>query len=380
MAIRKSLTRLTEAERIRFVEGMKLLKAAPAPTGESEATNLYDFYVLNHQRSMANRTPPGDPSGRNSAHRGPAFLPWHREFILRFERDLQSVLADSNFGLPYWDWAADASLDNPTDPEQALIWRNNFLGGEGSPVSRGPFIAAEWRTVPAAGDPADIFLKRCLGCDSDATSLPNQQQVNTALELDTYDTAPWDTTSAPSFRNHLEGWSPFGLHNKVHVWVGGSMLPGTSPNDPIFFLHHCNVDRIWALWQSCHSTIPYAPDDSVTDAPLGHKLSDPMFPWNIAGDIRRPIDLLDINALGYSYEDFHRRFIRLERSSGDRFVSTGVIQVSDRCNTQDDVGTSIFLPAASSGKITATFERIQTGSNTGDVSVVELVTDEISVN
>ena len=42
------------------------------------------------------------------------------------------------------------------------------------------------------------------------------------------------------------------MHNLVHRWVGGSMGPGTSPNDPVFFLHHCNVDRIWvslAHWE-----------------------------------------------------------------------------------------------------------------------------------
>ena len=37
------------------------------------------------------------------------------------------------------------------------------------------------------------------------------------------------------------------------------MGPGTSPNDPVFFLHHCNVDRIWALWQYAHPASAYLP-------------------------------------------------------------------------------------------------------------------------
>ena len=49
-----------------------------------------------------------------SAHRGSIFLPWHREFLRRFELDLQKEVSDVT--LPYWDWAADASLRSP-DPE-----------------------------------------------------------------------------------------------------------------------------------------------------------------------------------------------------------------------------------------------------------------------
>ena len=57
-----------------------------------------------------------------------------------------------------------------------------------------------------------------------------------------------------SFRNILEGWKGLSnwephdayLHNNIHVWVRGSMKRGESPRDPVFFLNHSNVDRIWA--------------------------------------------------------------------------------------------------------------------------------------
>lgn len=38
------------------------------------------------------------------------------------------------------------------------------------------------------------------------------------------------------------------MHNQVHVWVGGDMGPATSRNDPVFYLNHCIVDRIWEAW------------------------------------------------------------------------------------------------------------------------------------
>jgi len=38
------------------------------------------------------------------------------------------------------------------------------------------------------------------------------------------------------------------VHNRVHVWVGGDMLPSSSPTDPVFYMNHCNIDRIWEAW------------------------------------------------------------------------------------------------------------------------------------
>jgi len=91
----------------------------------------------------------------------------------------------------------------------------------------------------------------------------------------------------------------------------------TSPNDPIFFLHHANVDRLWAQWQLTH------PGDSnyPTTGNSGHALNDLMWPWDggvsstnsaraqpfmplvNATDLRRPRDVLDIEALNYTYDD-----------------------------------------------------------------------------
>ena len=112
--------------------------------------------------------------------------------------------------------------------------------------------------------------------------------------------APPTMNSTASFRNAVEGFhSPLGrpaeMHNRVHMWVGGSMAPGTSPDDPIFFLHHCNVDRIWALWQFLHPGQNY-PITVPTSTGVGtrpHGLNDPMPPWTAAPEIVAPKDLLN---------------------------------------------------------------------------------------
>ena len=75
------------------------------------------------------------------AHQSPMFLPWHRQFIKSFEADLASVLGVSTYALPYWDWAADQALPDPT---KGVVWDNDFMGGTGDPVTSGPFRTGPW--------------------------------------------------------------------------------------------------------------------------------------------------------------------------------------------------------------------------------------------
>ena len=88
------------------------------------------------------------------AHQSPMFLPWHRQFIKSFEADLASVLGVSTYALPYWDWAADQALPDPT---KGVVWDNDFMGGTGDPVTSGPFRTGQW-TLAGGGS-----LVRTLG-------------------------------------------------------------------------------------------------------------------------------------------------------------------------------------------------------------------------
>jgi len=272
-----------------------------------------------HFNAMMHLTPaPGDPPPnpdpsvqmlyRNAAHSGPAFFPWHREMILRYERDLASAMGEPDFALPYWDWAADAALA----PGASAIWQPDLMGGDGSgannEVATGPFRSVAnggtWKTVELdnMGMPLPAgALKRTLGRGSGASPLPPPATVTTTLAITPYDSSNFSQMST-GFRSAAEGWNPYGMHNLVHVWVGGSMLPGTSPNDPIFFLHHSNVDRLWNLWQKQNGGAfgtGYLP---VSGGPPGHNLNDPMFPWNTAADTRRPADNVNSLSLGYKYD------------------------------------------------------------------------------
>ncbi len=164
----------------------------------------------------------------------------------------------------------------------------------------GRFEGGAWRVRlvenPTGMNPlrTDRELIRELGASEPQVSLPNRAEVRQViLDQVVYDLPPYNRSVA-GFRNYLEGWigppRPPRLHNAVHIWVGGDrgdMGDATSPNDPVFFLHHCNVDRLWALWQLEH------PGDNPRREHLGKGL-------NYFKDMT-VADTLNVTDLGYDY-------------------------------------------------------------------------------
>jgi len=304
--LRKNVRSLTGAERATFVKALLELKRK----GE------YDKYVHWHHHVMVPTVLPHEPRDanyRNGAHRGPAFLPWHREFLLQLEGDLRAI--EPRVTIPYWDWTQDAELQAPAT---APIWADDFMGGNGSEadewrVQSGPFAHknGKWPVPPYPDD--DLpgpGLKRAFG--RILPSLPTKEDLALAMAEIFYDTPNYDRSPFTiGFRNRLEGWvtqrgdarvktSGSQLHNRVHLWVGGNMAPMTSPNDPVFFLHHCFIDKVWADWQAVQqrenpAAAPhYAPE---RNGPPGHNLDDRLAPWTHTIQ-----DVLDTTQLGYSYE------------------------------------------------------------------------------
>lgn len=292
------------AARDDFRQGVIALKTEPTgietddlaeilhPIGTaSQPLSTWDLFVLWHAMAM-NQLQGG---GRNAAHSGPAFLPWHRWFLLLLEFQFQRVLGKPDFALAYWDWASDGEFPQQDQPNQTL-WSDAWIGGSGNAagnVNDGPFTTANGFFVVIRGDNAGRIwatrraLQRTIGAG--ISTLPDKDDVATAMTQGNYDASPWDADrDTTGFRNWLEGWARLdtsgsrnapNLHNRVHVWIGGDMGPATSPNDPVFFLNHCNVDRLWAAWQAQNPGAPYVPaGTSATNDPLyRHRRNDPAF-------------------------------------------------------------------------------------------------------
>ncbi|TMK97516.1 MAG: tyrosinase family protein [Actinobacteria bacterium] len=298
--IRKNQATLGADEKRRLVAALLAVKKS----------GRYDDYVRIHlnmgqmhhtgpkrgQRKVPPRGMAGMGSMGQMIHGNPTFLPWHRELLRRLELDLQAV--DSSVAIPYWNWAVD---DSPT----SSLWRPDFLGADGREADRrvmdGPFAYDAGRWTLKYNQHPEPDLKRAFAVD--ATVLPSAAEVRACLGETPYDAAPWDTSSRPSFRNRLEGWidapagQEVGMHDLVHVWVGGTMSYMSSPNDPVFFLHHANIDRLWAQWQQAHQGLDYAP---ARGGPEGENRGDALDPWGAPATIA---SVLDHRALGYRYDD-----------------------------------------------------------------------------
>ena len=82
--------------------------------------------------------------------------------------------------------------------------------------------------------------------------------------------AAFDRKWFPPFQRVLEQ-----IHGNVHLAVGGTMSGASPPADPSFFLHHANVDRLWARWQRGHTAaLPRNGPETLKPRPMfGVKVS-----------------------------------------------------------------------------------------------------------
>lgn len=257
--------------RQQFVDGCLGLKREPL-----NGVTTYDYFVWWHHRAMTRMTPQmgTNPFGRNAAHGGPSFGPWHRLLLLVFEFQLRRVLGDNNFRIPYWDWGADAAA-----PLQSALWGADVMGGDGNPVTSGPFSGSgEFRVRLIQNGSSDNFtfvnrpLRRDIGTLT--SRLPSTAQIREIIRnFAQWSTAPWNNgPSTGGFRKELE----IPLHNVIHRFIGLDMMTSTSPNDPIFWLHHANIDRIWAAWQSRYGFTNYVPSDAEPATLDMHRRGDRM--------------------------------------------------------------------------------------------------------
>jgi hypothetical protein len=146
------------------------------------------------------------------------FLSWHRRYLFEAEQLLRTV--DATLTIPYWDYVAGSSRPD---------WVHRPAG-----VTR-----------PAPGAPG---------------YLPTGSTIAAILARGDYS----------GFTGDLEG----NAHNQVHNWCKGTLQnPATASYDPIFWMLHANVDRLWSVWQETH-------DDPARHTPTLSATDQVLDPWS----------------------------------------------------------------------------------------------------
>jgi hypothetical protein len=228
MITRKEASSLTVDEQKAYVDSINTMLADPA--------NPYGKLVAIHGNMAHNQ------HGMNAVGTQ-RFLPWHRAFLLHFEEALRTVNAKAF--VPYWDWTKHKSVPKWMKALKPTV----FVPGRGS-----------------------VIVKR-------NASLQSKKNVGTIMALPDYTTFTDRLENGPHGAVHMEIGTVSG-----HVEAMGNIR--ISPADPIFWLHHAQLDRLWSTWATGHPGL--GPTLSGANAKMD--------PWS-----ETSAQLMSIQQLGYKY-------------------------------------------------------------------------------
>jgi Common central domain of tyrosinase/Polyphenol oxidase middle domain len=197
--VRKNVDALTNDEINAIKVGILKMRSLPY----TDPTSM-GYQVAIHGTTMTDNLPSWNSC--HMANQSFFFFAWHRMYIYFFERILRAKSGRNNLTLPYWNYQVNPVL-HPA-------YRDNSRGNPLYDPTRNP-------TINAGG------------------ALPASIQTAFSNSLDII---PFYT-----FQTNLNG----GPHGSVHTTVNGNMaVVTTAAKDPVFWLHHSNIDRLWEQWLS----------------------------------------------------------------------------------------------------------------------------------
>ncbi|KAF2679807.1 Di-copper centre-containing protein [Lentithecium fluviatile CBS 122367] len=218
---RRAWHTLSNAEKLEYINAELCLMQKPAKLSLPGCKTRFDELQAVHQLQAY------------ATHFVGAFLPFHRLLMKAHEEALRSECGYTGYQ-PYWQEQLDAGKFSTS----AIFDKTYGFGGDGSGrsncITTGPFSNYSNHLGPGY-QVTDHCIDRKISNQMSTGSA--QREVDRCLQLDSFATA-WPC---------IEGQP----HTGGHGGVGGQMLNGvSSPGDPLFYLHHTWLDKIWADWQS----------------------------------------------------------------------------------------------------------------------------------
>ena len=245
--VRKNAQTLSATERDRFLNAFGILNGQ----GAGRFSEFRDMHVS---------------STLGESHNNWGFLPWHRSYLLDLERELQSI--DARVALPYW------RFDQPA-PQ---LFTRDFMGIPNA-NDRVQFTPGhpfqQWTTEGQTG----IIRRQRFPVSTRPPGLKTESQTLA------FGNGVFDAFGEP-FVGTAAGGIELNPHGGAHTSFGFGWIisPPSAPRDPMFFLLHCNVDRLWAKWQwffkRSSDTDPNAYHLRQPPVRVGHNIGDTMWPWN----------------------------------------------------------------------------------------------------
>ncbi|CAA9530228.1 MAG: hypothetical protein AVDCRST_MAG67-4082 [uncultured Solirubrobacteraceae bacterium] len=251
---------------------------APPLRWRRNATQLTAQQLADLRRAMTRMQAIGDDRGYmrhagihglplpiSCQHGTNLFLPWHRAYLYFFERALRDLVR--GIAQPFWDWTTTQSIPTAYSAQQDP-------SGAPNPLHHGTCDPLALQQAQNMNPPINLPAQTSRQPGLPGTQLPTPQDIDEILEIKDFFT----------FSNELESW-----HGRIHVWVGGSRHMRHVPLaafDPLFWAHHCQIDRLWRIWQLRHAP------PSFTSGFMGTAL--PPFPMTVA-------QTMNVRALGYDY-------------------------------------------------------------------------------
>ncbi|KAJ4297234.1 hypothetical protein N0V88_004152 [Collariella sp. IMI 366227] len=295
---------------------------------------------------------PGNENTGYCTHSSVLFPTWHRPYLALYEQTLQGLAvtiagfwpekerqryldAARRFRIPYWDWAATPPAGQSAFPDS--IGGNSFVDVNGpSGVQRigNPLYSYSFRPLDTSAfrsTPWNYWtrtLRSPSGSGPDAQSNNSMVRLNMDLNRPSIAQRLYTMFSSYSnyttFSNNAMGQqfdSLESIHDTIHTIIGGidSHAPGHmayvpwSAFDPIFFLHHCMVDRVFAIWQALNPDAWISPTRAVLNSYTTYQgdmqtSNTPLTPFFSSdnGTFWTSDSVRDLTKFGYTYPELMR--------------------------------------------------------------------------
>ena len=245
-----------------------------------------------YQNSIHGGPRQGNPHFEQCQHRSWYFLPWHRGYLSQFESIVADVVKSiggpDDWALPYWNYS-ESLTRNPEARKLPEMFRTPSLDD---------------------GSPNPLLSRRSAALNSGA-ELPLRAVTVADLSIQNFTNRP--SARGSGIGGGISGFAFMGPrtatgaledlpHNVLHGVIGGEggfmLNPRTAPLDPIFWLHHCNIDRLWEIWRQLEGNSD--PDDPRWLTGVEFRLPD-----KNGGEYRfNPSNMLDTSRIldGFVYD------------------------------------------------------------------------------